>query len=404
MDEGAVPSLHAASQPNLQQDVHALMHIPLQSRTNSRQQVSPQQMRNLSSTPTLLPQFAITLARNNADDKVSVDVDYGNGKTLKVRKVKTGLLSAWNESFPALLVEVGDSFVQINAKRDDSKALLKELLTAASLHIIVRKAPHRMSEASSQLVCGNVLQTEHSQKPRNMATFADDGISMPASSSSSRSAAACETQRPLVSEGEVRDAISPSALPSLLHPRCPHDAASANSSLSSSSSSAWQVQNSPATSVSCPPAAAMTTTSPAQLMIRSAPSTSLATELSEGDSFSRIAILKGILKDFGAEPPGLLQPDRERFKVLNATSCWQGIAHVALSFCKPALADACPASPTQHLAADLLLDESLISKSPQSENLQPEPEPEAGGHHRESPRRKAKQLPKNERNSSRVEI
>mmetsp|Transcript_102710 Transcript_102710/g.162152 ORF Transcript_102710/g.162152 Transcript_102710/m.162152 type:complete len:165 (-) Transcript_102710:28-522(-) len=83
--------------------------------------------------------YTIYLVRRTKQDKVSIDVDYGDGKTLKIRKLKPGLLTAWNEDRPDLRVDVGDIFVEINGKVGDSKLLLHELLTAQTLQIHVRK-------------------------------------------------------------------------------------------------------------------------------------------------------------------------------------------------------------------------------------------------------------------------
>jgi len=84
-------------------------------------------------------EYTIILERKSDQDKVSIDVDYGDGRTLKIRKMRPGVLSSWNKENPHFRVEVGDVFTEINGKSGDSKVLLQELLTAKSLKIHVKR-------------------------------------------------------------------------------------------------------------------------------------------------------------------------------------------------------------------------------------------------------------------------
>jgi len=85
-------------------------------------------------------EHAIRLIRRSHQDKVSIDVEYGDGKSLKIRRLRPGLLTTWNEDNPDLRVDAGDFFTKINNTSGDSKMLLHELLTSQSLDIVVRKA------------------------------------------------------------------------------------------------------------------------------------------------------------------------------------------------------------------------------------------------------------------------
>merc|ERR1719272_1625345 len=70
----------------------------------------------------------ITLNKTESLNRVSADIDYGDGKTLKIRRLRQGLLTEWNKQNPTQQVEVGDHMIDINGKTGDSRTLLHELL------------------------------------------------------------------------------------------------------------------------------------------------------------------------------------------------------------------------------------------------------------------------------------
>mmetsp|Transcript_8923 Transcript_8923/g.16218 ORF Transcript_8923/g.16218 Transcript_8923/m.16218 type:complete len:161 (-) Transcript_8923:34-516(-) len=85
-------------------------------------------------------QYMIQLTKRPNSKKVNIDVDYGDGKTLKVRRVKRpGLLNDFNELNAHQRVDEGDVFMVINGKFGDSKTLLHELLNSPTLDILVKK-------------------------------------------------------------------------------------------------------------------------------------------------------------------------------------------------------------------------------------------------------------------------
>mmetsp|Transcript_104927 Transcript_104927/g.165587 ORF Transcript_104927/g.165587 Transcript_104927/m.165587 type:complete len:187 (+) Transcript_104927:67-627(+) len=108
-----------------------------------------------SQAPTLmaLSQYYINLVKKDSASRVHVDVDYGNGKTLKVRRVKNGLVKEFNTEHPDKKVEVGDSFLVINGKFGDSKVLLNELLYAPTLEILVEKSATKPYQADTSSTC-----------------------------------------------------------------------------------------------------------------------------------------------------------------------------------------------------------------------------------------------------------
>merc|ERR1719506_1217212 len=83
--------------------------------------------------------LVVTLNKTDSSSRVSADIDYGDGKTLKIRRLRPGLLTEWNEQHPSQQVGVGDLLVDVNGKNGDSRMLLYELLHAPVLEIIVQK-------------------------------------------------------------------------------------------------------------------------------------------------------------------------------------------------------------------------------------------------------------------------
>mmetsp|Transcript_65324 Transcript_65324/g.103499 ORF Transcript_65324/g.103499 Transcript_65324/m.103499 type:complete len:244 (+) Transcript_65324:34-765(+) len=92
-------------------------------------------------------EFRVFLNKTLSNSRVSIDIDYGDGKTLRVRRLRPGLVTEWNEANPALQVEVGDIILEINGTADDSRKLLFELLHAPALDMHVKK---RIASFSSQ--------------------------------------------------------------------------------------------------------------------------------------------------------------------------------------------------------------------------------------------------------------
>jgi len=117
-------------------------------------------------------QYNITLTKKCASDRVSIDVDYGDGKTLKIRRVKDGLLKTFNDQHPDLQVVAGDVLIVINGKFGDSKELLHELLNAANLDILVKKVvPKDRSSALQKLAAAQAPAV--ATTPSTMATAPD---------------------------------------------------------------------------------------------------------------------------------------------------------------------------------------------------------------------------------------
>jgi len=78
--------------------------------------------------------------------KLGIQVDASDGKTLRITQLKPGgFLNAWNSQSPLRQIQVGDTIVEINGIRDNSKLLAKELKKKVLLDIAI--------EPSEKAVC-----------------------------------------------------------------------------------------------------------------------------------------------------------------------------------------------------------------------------------------------------------
>mmetsp|Transcript_37661 Transcript_37661/g.66222 ORF Transcript_37661/g.66222 Transcript_37661/m.66222 type:complete len:136 (-) Transcript_37661:46-453(-) len=84
-------------------------------------------------------EFVVEINRNKGQ-KLGIDVDYGNGVTLKVRAVNYGLVSDWNVAEPLKRLEVNDSIISINDVKDNAEHLVNQIVTAERLVMTVKKA------------------------------------------------------------------------------------------------------------------------------------------------------------------------------------------------------------------------------------------------------------------------
>lgn len=82
-------------------------------------------------------QFALTFTKG-PNDVLGLDVDWGDGKTLKVTKVKEGLVKVWNQTKDQKL-NVGDYIVDINGARGDSHALLDQVKRSNEITMTIER-------------------------------------------------------------------------------------------------------------------------------------------------------------------------------------------------------------------------------------------------------------------------
>lgn len=71
---------------------------------------------------------------------LGVVTDKGDGETLCVREIKSGVIADWNEKNPDQLVEDGDRIAAVNDASGSVDALVEEIKHSEVLHLQVRKA------------------------------------------------------------------------------------------------------------------------------------------------------------------------------------------------------------------------------------------------------------------------
>lgn len=81
----------------------------------------------------------VTVEKGSA--KLGMDVDYGDGVTLRVTAVKDGsIVAAWNSANPTKLVEKDDLILEINGVAGDASKLLEKILGDKTLEMKLQKA------------------------------------------------------------------------------------------------------------------------------------------------------------------------------------------------------------------------------------------------------------------------
>lgn len=74
-----------------------------------------------------------------AGQDLGLDVDYGDKTTLKVMKVKPGLVNEWNIAKPDLEVRIGDRIVSVNGVGGTTDRIIGEVTTSSTLDLKVRR-------------------------------------------------------------------------------------------------------------------------------------------------------------------------------------------------------------------------------------------------------------------------
>jgi hypothetical protein len=69
------------------------------------------------------PEFVITVTKS-LGDKLGLDVDCSDGKTLKIDRLRDGPFLWWNLNNPLQQIQEGDCIIDINGSRGDSEALV----------------------------------------------------------------------------------------------------------------------------------------------------------------------------------------------------------------------------------------------------------------------------------------
>lgn len=84
-------------------------------------------------------EFWMTVSREEGAKIIGLDVDFKDGPYLKVVKLNPGIFREWNTDNPLTMIQEGDLLMEINGVRGNSQKLVSELMTAKTLHTLVRK-------------------------------------------------------------------------------------------------------------------------------------------------------------------------------------------------------------------------------------------------------------------------
>merc|ERR1740121_1709813 len=79
--------------------------------------------------------YEISVEKTDASSKIGVDIVPTGGKTLRVKKIKDGLIDTWNKSNPDNLVKPGDFIVNVNGATGSCEQLLSKITADATLTI-----------------------------------------------------------------------------------------------------------------------------------------------------------------------------------------------------------------------------------------------------------------------------
>eukprot|EP00927_Polykrikos_kofoidii_P054184 TRINITY_DN48649_c0_g1_i1.p1 TRINITY_DN48649_c0_g1~~TRINITY_DN48649_c0_g1_i1.p1 ORF type:complete len:280 (+),score=42.53 TRINITY_DN48649_c0_g1_i1:250-1089(+) len=78
-------------------------------------------------------------------DILGLDVDWGDGKTLYIKGVKSGVVKDWNRDHPSEVVRGGDRVIGVNGIADDPDAMLAECRNRGHLTLLIRGQEDRTS-------------------------------------------------------------------------------------------------------------------------------------------------------------------------------------------------------------------------------------------------------------------
>mmetsp|Transcript_29415 Transcript_29415/g.51569 ORF Transcript_29415/g.51569 Transcript_29415/m.51569 type:complete len:250 (-) Transcript_29415:61-810(-) len=83
--------------------------------------------------------WQVKLRKSAANRNVGLDVNYGDANTLKVKKVKDGLVFTWNQENPDNEVKEGDYITEINGKCGDNMEMFDIVKKDDSLKILFNR-------------------------------------------------------------------------------------------------------------------------------------------------------------------------------------------------------------------------------------------------------------------------
>lgn len=95
--------------------------------------------------------FCVQLEKKRPEDKLGLDVDRTNGRTLIVASLREGMASAYNaEVLPEKQIKPGDSIIAVNDVRDDSQAMLKAVASIKLTLVIERPSMQAVGKENTE--------------------------------------------------------------------------------------------------------------------------------------------------------------------------------------------------------------------------------------------------------------
>lgn len=84
------------------------------------------------------PEFEISLKRE-LDQKLGAVIAQSGKVSLLVKELKAGVFQDYNEKNPKMQVVPGDRIISVNLKKDNSDDIFKEITSAMTLNVVIRK-------------------------------------------------------------------------------------------------------------------------------------------------------------------------------------------------------------------------------------------------------------------------
>eukprot|EP00913_Durusdinium_trenchii_P012136 g11398.t2 len=90
-------------------------------------------------TATKAGQWMVTVSISGSN-RLGVDADWSDGKTLYIKAILAGAVSDWNKENPAKAVQPGDRVISVNGVSGDAQAMVREIKDRSLLQLLFQKA------------------------------------------------------------------------------------------------------------------------------------------------------------------------------------------------------------------------------------------------------------------------
>lgn len=91
--------------------------------------------------------MTVTISGSN---RLGVDADWSDGKTLYIKAILAGAVHDWNRENPTKAVQPGDRVISVNGVTGDAQAMVREIKDRNLLLLLFQKADEKMAEPSRE--------------------------------------------------------------------------------------------------------------------------------------------------------------------------------------------------------------------------------------------------------------